>query len=349
MRSLRSAPGFVPRLALLTIAVLIAAGCAAQGIPSPFEPGTSAAASSQPNANEIAGVGLVAPAAASAPAWQVAWISPSVQLTGLVVFDPDHAWAAGSDGMLYAWDGTGWHVQRVAHGIALLAAADRRHAWIAGDDGIRYWNGEQWRLTSTDGAVTALAALDARHAWAASPAGIAAWTGSDWQLTPGGRDAVVHGIAAADGSHAWAVGSLSDGQGVVLAWNGSAWHMQAVLPDPLVSVYAADPRHVWAVSPSGTVYAWDGKGWRLDTNLHQPLTDITGADGGQLWVTSASGQIWTLQGGRWGIVYRAPTTLLAITSLGSTNVWAIGFDTVYSTEAALQTPSSASAGLGTGF
>jgi ligand-binding sensor domain-containing protein len=336
-------------MGVLLVGLLLAAGCAAQGSAQRVAPGTASAASTPPAANEIAGVGAAAPAPAAAPVWQVAWISPSVQLTGLVVFHPDHAWAAGSDGMLYAWDGTGWRAQRVDDDIALLAAADQQHAWIASDDGIRYWNGERWRLTSSDGAVTALAAVDARHAWAASPAGMLAWDGAGWQFTAGGRGAVVRGIAAAGASHAWAVGSLPDGRGVVFGWNGSAWRMQATLPDPLASVYGADPLHAWAVSSSGTIYAWNGETWNLDTDLHQPLTDITGADGGQLWVTASSGQIWTLSGGRWGIAYRAPTTLAAVTSLDPTNVWAIGFDTVYSTEAALQTPSSASAGLGTGF
>jgi hypothetical protein len=270
---------------------------------------------------------------ASTSGWQVLWISPSVQLAGLSVFDAQHVWVAGTDGLLYAWDGTGWHVQRVGDDLSRIVAVDQRDAWVSNEDGIQHWDGTHWTLTSRDRAVTALAAGDTRHVWAADPAGIRAWNGTDWTLQYAAAGAQLQGIAATDATHAWAVGSLASGLGVVVALDGSSWSIQATLPQPLAAVYASDPTHAWAVSPDGSIFTWDGTAWRLTANLHMDLTAVSGTDAAHVWAVAASGEVLFYNGTGWAVQYRAPTTLEGIAAVDAGHVWAIGFDTVYSTVA----------------
>ncbi len=268
---------------------------------------------------------------ASTNGWQVLWISPSVQLAGLSVFDAQDVWVAGTDGLLYAWDGTGWRVQRVGDDLTGMVAVNQRDAWVSSDDGIRHWDGTHWTLTSHDRAVTALAAADARHVWVADPAGIRAWSGTGWTLQYAAAGAQLQGISAADSSHAWAVGSLASGSGVVVAFDGSSWSIQATLPQPLSAVYASDPAHAWAVSPDGSIFTWDGTAWRLTANLHMDLTDVSGTDAAHVWAVAASGEVLFHNGTRWAVQYRAPTTLGGVAAIDAGHVWAVGFDTVYST------------------
>ena len=327
-------------LAVAAVAVLIAGGCGSAGAP---------VRSSPPMAvnNEVAAVGVDVPLAApTTPAWQVAWVTPSVQLAGLAVFNPDRVWVAATDGILYSWDGTGWRVQHVDDDLTHLVAVDTGDAWATSDDGIRHWNGSKWTLTSHDGSVTALAATDARHAWAAAASGILAWDGHGWALSYPGAGTRFTGIAALDASRAWAVGTAPDGSGVVAAWNGSRWSPQAAVPQPLSAVYAADAGHAWAVSPEGSIYAWNGTAWELAVDLHLVLTSIAGTDASHVWVTAASGQVLFHDGATWHVQYQAPTSMSGIAPLGPTDVWAIGFDTIYTTQSSAYITQSSTAGSG---
>ncbi len=329
-RSARSsAAGHLRSSALVSAAAVVAllvAGC-----------GSAAPATRAPQP-EAVGDELTVAAQAPASVWQVAWVSPSVQLTGIHVFGPENVWVAGSDGRIYAWDGTGWHVQRLDEDLGAMAAVSPRDVWVSSDDGIRHWNGSGWSLTSHDGAVTALAALDAHHVWATDQIGIRTWNGTTWvrQYVAAGAD--LTGIATADATHAWAVGSLPDGSGVIVAWDGSAWTVQATVPQPLSAVYAAGPASAWAIGPEGAVYTWDGSTWQQTADLHLPLTGIAGSGPGHVWAVSQSGEVLSLEGSTWTVVYRAPTTLSAISALDGSTVWAIGFDTIYSTVAPSSTP-----------
>ena len=328
-------------LAAATVA-LVAGGCGslsaqAQAVPA------------NPVANEVAAVGADVPLSAPAtPAWQVAWVTPSVQLTGLAVFNANSVWVAGSDGVVYAWDGTGWHVRRVDDDILRMAAVSPTAAWVASDDGIRQWNGSKWTLTSHDGTVLALAAADGRHAWAATAAGIRAWDGSGWPLAYAADGTRFTGIAALDATHAWAVGTAPDGSGVVVAWDGSRWSLQATLPEPLSAVYASDAQNAWAVSPEGSIYEWNGTAWDLTVDLHLALNGVAGTNASHVWVTADSGQVLFHDGATWHVQYQAPTTVSAVAAADPGDVWAIGFDTVYSTVAsAADSASSASSGTST--
>ncbi len=314
-------------LTVVAVAGLVAGGCGSLAAPARTVPPLA-------GNNELAAVGVDVPLPApTEPAWQVAWVTPSVQLTGLAVFNPDSVWVAASDGIVYSWDGTGWHVQHVDDDLTRMVAVDPGNAWAASDDGIRHWNGSRWKLTSDDGSVTALAVADTRHAWAASDAGIRAWNGSGWPLVYPGDGARFAGIAALDASHAWAVGTAPDGSGVVVAWNGSRWSLQAAMPEPLSAVYAADARHAWAVSPEGSIYAWNGTAWQLAVDLRLVLTNVSGIDPSHVWVTAASGQVLFHDGATWHVQYQAPTSMSAVAALDPTDLWAIGFDTVYTTQA----------------
>ena len=315
--------GRVPWSAVVVVLVLVAA-CGSAVARAPANPAPEAVG------NELAAAGAGSLPQGTA-GWQVAWVTPSVHLTGLSVFDGTHAWVAASDGRIYAWDGTGWHVQQLDEDLGHMVAVDQRDAWVSSDDGIRHWDGKRWTLTGHDGVVTALAAADARHVWATDATGIRTWSGTAWTRQYAATGMQFRGITAADASHAWAVGSNADGSGVVVAWDGSTWSVQATLPQPLSAVYASDARHGWAVSPEGSIYTWDGTTWTQTADLHIVLADVTGTDAAHVWAVAASGEVLFRDGNGWAVQYQAPTTLSGIAALDAGHVWAIGFDTVYST------------------
>ncbi len=318
------------RMAAVVVAATVLAGCA------------SAVALTRAAGPEAVGHELATVARAQSPAgpWQVAWVTPSLELTGVRVFGPQDVWVAASDGRIYAWDGTGWHVQRLDDDLGAMAAVSPRDVWVSSDDGIRHWDGAHWSLTSHDGSVTALAASDARHVWAGDPTGIRTWTGTSWVRQYAAADADVRAIAAPDATHAWAVGSLPDGSGVIVAWNGTRWSVQATTTQPLSAIYAAGPEHAWAVSTEGTIYGWNGRTWSATADVHLPLTAVTGIDATHVWAVAQSGEILALHGATWTVAYRAPTTLTGIAALDPSSVWAIGLDTIYSTVDQGSAPSS---------
>ncbi len=309
------------RVIAVVVVATVFAGCA------------SVAAPTRAPAPEAVGNKLAAAAQAQVPrsGWQVAWVTPSLQLTGVRVFGPQDVWVAASDGRIYSWDGTGWHVQRLDEDLGAMAAISRRDVWVSSDDGIRHWDGAHWSLTSHDGSVAALAAAGPQHVWAADATGIRTWSGTSWVRQYASAVADLRSISAPDATHAWAVGSLADGSGVVVAWNGTSWSVQATLAQPLSAVYAADAEHAWAVSDEGTIYAWNGRTWSASADLHLPLTAVAGSDAGHVWAVAQSGEILALHAADWTVAYRAPTTLSGIAAFDPTNVWAIGFDTIYST------------------
>ena len=312
--------------AVVLVVALFAVACSGTGRPAPTA------------APDAAGNELWAGYASGSPTpgpggWHAFWVTPSVDLTGVVAFDQEHAWVSAADGTVYAWDGTGWRSTSLDDGLVSLAGTDPQHTWAANDDGLQAWTGSGWSITQRDATVTSLATVRGGRAWATSAAGIRAWDGQRWTLSWAATEGIqLLGVSAADASHAWAVGQRPDGSGVILGWDGTRWSEVATGIQPLSAVYAADRSHAWAVSPEGSIYAWNGAAWTLSSDLHLVLRDISGIDARHVWAASESGEVLSFDGASWQVVYRAPTEIVSIAAADPTHVWAVGFDVVYATQ-----------------
>jgi hypothetical protein len=323
--TVRRGVGFFALVAVVGLIALVIAAGSASGAPA-------RTASPDSIGNELAWVGDFSAVPTPGPdGWHDFWVTPSVELHKVIVFNAEHAWVTASDGSLYAWDGTGWRINHLDDDLGAMAAVDLRHVWVASDEAIHFFDGSRWTATSV-GDTTALAAADVTHAWATTASGILRWDGHGWSHVYASGAAQLLGVTAAGPGRAWAVGTLADGSGVILAWDGARWTQQATVPQPLSAVYAADARHAWAVSSEGSIYAWDGTGWSLSADLHLVLRDVSGTDASHVWAVSESGEVLFYNGASWRVEYRAPTSLVSIAPLDPTHVWAVGFDAVYATQ-----------------
>lgn len=162
-----------------------------------------------------------------------------------------------------------------------------------------------------------VAAFGARDAWTVGVDGpfatpderplAAHWNGRDWERIESPGTVPLTDVSGTGGRDVWAVGAKVDGSATsVQHWNGDVWsevdHVAATPGSPLTltDVEAVGPADVWAVgfrgdlpAASGHVQRWDGTEWRE--------TDVPRPEG----VTTA--------------------VLSSVSSLGPTNVWAVGF------------------------
>jgi hypothetical protein len=190
------------------------------------------------------------------------------------------------------------------------------------------------------------------------------WNGSTWspQVAPhqGAGPNTLYGIAALSASNAWAVGSYLDAQHnahtLILHWNGSKWSVQSSpnkggFYSELTSVTAISNTNVWAFGYYGTdtidkglALHWNGTKWSLatvptkGTTLSNYLYGASSTAAKDVWsvgsaVNPVSGNQQTLAlhktAAGWGVVTTPNVNstndqLAAVTSITSTNAWAVG-------------------------
>jgi hypothetical protein len=146
------------------------------------------------------------------------------------------------------------------------------------------------------------------------------WDGTKWSIVPspnvtGSTYDVLNGISAVSATDIWAVGYAGfvgrtpERQTLVEHWNGSRWR---IVPSPspgnhsgndLFGVNAISSSDIWAVGDF--------------------FSGLNGQRGGALTIH------WN--GTRWSVVPNPGTlaTLNAVTSLGTSNVWAVGTDALH--------------------
>jgi len=195
---------------------------------------------------------------------------------------------------------------------------------------IAHWDGTQWQATTIGlGVLTDVAALSRTDAWAVGYRLVAGryraiimhWNGKVWHLLPTSVGPL-YGVTAISSSNAWAVGSQArpDGHGsssLVLHWNGTRWKRVAS-PNPgglsnanaFYSVDALSATRIWAVGvythgdvQKTLIARWNGSRWK-----HVASPNPVGTSGRNLNV------------------------LDGVAALSRTNVWAVGYDGVRSSD-----------------
>jgi WD40 repeat protein len=145
-------------------------------------------------------------------------------------------------------------------------------------------------------------------------------------------------VAVVSATDAWAVGDIGNKTGLIMHWDGQAWHQ---VPTPaglrnFLGVTALSANDVWAVGYDSTdtavILRWDGAAWATSLTLgkEDSLTGLGASFANDIWAvgSSASGGLavhW--DGTAWQQV-PIPVTkdggLVAVTVVSADDAWAVG-------------------------
>jgi hypothetical protein len=300
----------------------------------------------------VSGGARPTPVEAAAREWKIVpapAIAGSVDLTGVVAFGPDDAWAVGYaaqgefiETVTLHWDGTAWsrvpspNPSAERNWLVDVAGTSPTDVWAVGSA----WNQARDRETL-----------------------VMHWDGSAWKVVPSpnvdGTENLFNGVAAVSPTQAWAVGSSVDpsfsGRTLTQRWDGRSW---TIVPSPnpsetgvgsnLLDVAARSARDVWAVGNVDTgdfvmgtlTEHWKGMRWRAVGSPTAPegaLLDAVSVDrAGRAWAVGWRQRGDVLQplamrwkGARWRAV-AAPSfpgvtaDFADVAALGRDDVWAVG-------------------------
>ncbi|HLG78589.1 MAG TPA: hypothetical protein VFA09_04210 [Ktedonobacteraceae bacterium] len=271
--------------------------------------------------------------------------SPSVgkgfnQLYGVATISPSQAWAVGfaftnhgeEQALTEQWNGSQWSVvkspDRIGNGsltgVAAISASD---IWAVGSDAhgtlTEHWNGTKWSVVPSPN-------------------------------TGLGADQL-NGVAAASTNDVWAVGEYQSNTGfetLIEHWNGTKWSIVKSANsgqfNDLAAVAVVSANDIWAVGNSNTqsqtlVEHWNGSSWSVVSSpnpgpILNSLNGVSAVSSGDVWAVGYSmnsgGIEQTLieqwNGTQWSVV-SSPSpgssinVLTAVTTVSSSNVWAVGF------------------------
>jgi hypothetical protein len=172
-----------------------------------------------------------------------------------------------------------------------------------------HFNGTSWSVVRTSSPTSnsffsGVAAAASNEVWAVGNSFIEHWNGSSWSVVPSPTGTRLNGVTAPASNSVWAVGDETNSDNAVVEhWDGTSWSMvssPAFNGVGLSAVSADSPNDIWAV---GTATFATGAPFTGPAVLHW---------NGQTWsLTSAANTM-------------AGVTLLAVTALSPSNVWAAG-------------------------
>lgn len=270
-------------------------------------------------------------------------------LDGVAAIAANDVWAVGgystsslgSVTLIEQWKGSSWsvvnspNVASADNALDAVTALSAANVWAVGSYTnsagasytlIEHWDGAKWTIIPSPNGSTSstatnvlydLAGVSANDLWAVgqyetSSAGpyltlAEHWNGTAWSLVPTAnvpsQNSVLSSVAGVSSDDMWTVGDAyasgsSSSTTLIEHWNGTAWSVVSS-PNPgtsnsLLWVTAFAPSHVVAVGSTGAhtlVEQWNGTAWQV----------VPSPDGG----TSAN-------------------TLIALTALSPTELWAVG-------------------------
>ncbi len=145
---------------------------------------------------------------------------------GLAAISPALAWAGGTAGRLYRWDGDSWSLDRTLGDSRLIAIdfMDQDNGMVAGRNGL-VWKTEDggvtWQEISIPGAILYdIEYLDSVTVWTCGTSGrIWRYDGADWTVVSTPSNKTVRSLDFAGPGFGFAATSGTDG----LLWDGSTW------------------------------------------------------------------------------------------------------------------------------
>jgi photosystem II stability/assembly factor-like uncharacterized protein len=204
----------------------------------------------------------------SFPQWTQQESGTDLSLSSISIVDENNGWIAGALGTILYYDGSNWTESIIDTNINFrsIHAVDTNNIWVTGEGTIYFNDGNEWILQydSDDINLNGIFALDSAHAWAVGDNGtILFYNGLTWlpQISATAED--LYDVCFIDDSNGWAVGGQLwwSGDGIILNYNDSEWHIEASAYGGLVSVSFIDANHGWAVGCEAFCMFYNGNEW----------------------------------------------------------------------------------------
>jgi len=221
----------------------------------------------------------------------------------------DPPWTTAFDTTDSGWLMSGWSPTGSGLGFVVGGTYDRASVYR--------FDGREWgpleRPAAADGVITWMHGTRPGDAFAVGAFQLAVrQTDASWTRTetPGGPQ-ILWGVWASGPDDAWAVGgdNRSDGQPLLLRWNGVEWlpvaipAIDGVSVPMLYKVWGTARDDVWAVGSAGAIFHYDGAQWRGE------IVDSGGASWFNVFGTSrtnvavvggrGNGRVARFDGARW--------------------------------------------------
>jgi hypothetical protein len=114
--------------------------------------------------------------------------------------------------------------------------------------------------------------------------------------------------------------------GTILYRHCDAWsQLTSGTTQNLTGVWAASASDAWAVGDAGTLLHWTGTSWAATTGMTDNFTAVWGVSACVVWAVSAAGNAFHYNGSGWTASAPGPGgTLLSISGTGTSDVWVAG-------------------------
>jgi hypothetical protein len=269
-------------------------------------------------------------------------LSTPNQLLAISAVSASDVWAvggydSGGQALIEHWNGSTWSVVANPNpgtfnrffGVAAISSTNVWAVGVFGDGGllqtlVEHWDGTSWSVVPSPNipdqhnwlrAVTAVPGSP-NELWAVGEAGpselILHWNGAQWSIVPGpnaGSVPRLMSVVAISANDVWAAGWTGGSSGPVTLtehWNGSAWSVVAS-PNPS-STY----NYLWGIGARATNDVWAVGDFNAPGgNRHTLILRWNGT----AWVQAAGDN-----GGPSGVGF----TLMAVSALSASDVWAVG-------------------------
>ena len=134
----------------------------------------------------------------------------------------------------------------------------------------------------------------------------------------------INGMFMLNSSTGWTVGPFG---AIRMTTDGTNWGLPTYpTTSSLISVWASDGSHLWAVGTAGAIVFWNGSSWSTQTSgTTQSLLGVWGTDANHVWAVGQSGAIVYWNGSTWTPQTSGTTqSLSAVWGVDATHVWAVG-------------------------
>lgn len=230
--------------------------------------------------------------------WDQQTLASSDAFYGVFGRSNSEVFAAGSNGMIRRFNGSGWTAMTSGTTVRLnsvWANASTSDVFVAGFSNtmLRY-NGTAWSPMTIPAAPNGLATT---------------WYG-------------VYGFSA---NNVFAVGTA----GQIRRWDGSTWNsMKSPTNNILTAVWGSDPNNVYAVGVNGTILRWNGTTWAtLKSGTNSALYSVWGNAAGT--IIYASGRNGTLLRSTDGITWTRVSLPAGYASQYTWGMWGTGANDLY--------------------
>lgn len=241
------------------------------------------------------------------------------------------AWAFGTQGTVYRWNGSLWASEKGGFtSPAAMFGLDSDYLWVAAGGALYRRRSGTWGVdTSTGRALTGIWGARTQQVFAVGVGGqVLRYDGTSWSPVALAVLQDLYAISGCSDSDVWAVGAL----GTILHYDGSAWNVvvssEIGQARNLIAVHCTTDGALWVLRADGRAFRRSGSGWAgFDTGVASPRA-LWGPSKHELWVVGATGQIGGSAGGAFSTFQSIDHALSGVfgtaPGAGAATVWIVG-------------------------